>query len=95
MKKSMTLQMMVMSPKQKRKKGKWSRVEALVGAEDRLKMVAADLVEHFESRVDAMDGKAMVVCMSRRICIGLYDAIVAIRPDWHSTMTTKVRSKSL
>ncbi len=76
-----------------KKKGKWSRVEALVGAEDRLKMVAADLVEHFESRVDAMDGKAMVVCMSRRICIGLYDAIVAIRPDWHSTDDDKGKIK--
>ena len=53
-----------------KKKGKWSRVEALVGTEDRLKMVAADLVEHFEARVDAMGGKAMIVCMSRRICIG-------------------------
>ncbi len=67
-----------------KKKGKWSRVEALVGAEDRLKMVAADLVDHFEARFEAMDGKAMIVCMSRRICIGLYDAITAIRPDWHS-----------
>jgi type I restriction enzyme R subunit len=66
------------------KKGKWSRVEALVGAENRLKMVAADLVNHFESRVEAMDGKAMIVCMSRRICIALYDAIIAIRPQWHS-----------
>ncbi|MEC8887251.1 MAG: type I restriction endonuclease subunit R [Pseudomonadota bacterium] len=76
-----------------KKKSKWSRVEALVGAEDRLKMVAADLVEHFESRVDAMDGKAMVVCMSRRICIELYDAIVAIRPDWHSTDDDKGKIK--
>ena len=76
-----------------KKKGKWSRVEALVGAEDRLKMVAADLVEHFEARVDAMDGKAMVVCMSRRICIALYDAIVAIRPDWHSTDDDKGKIK--
>ncbi len=76
-----------------KKKGKWSRVEALVGAEDRLKMVAADLVEHFEARVDAMDGKAMVVCMSRRICIGLYDALVAIRPDWHSTDDDKGKIK--
>ena len=76
-----------------KKKGKWSRVEALVGAEDRLKKVAADLVDHFESRVDAMDGRAMVVCMSRRICIGLYDAIVAIRPDWHSTDDEKGKIK--
>lgn len=73
-----------------RQKGKWSRVEALVGAEDRLRMIAADLVEHFENRVDAMageamtGGKAMVVCMSRRICVALYDQIVAIRPAWHS-----------
>ena len=74
-------------------KGKWSRVEALVGAEDRLNMVAADLVEHFESRVEAMDGKAMIVCMSRRICIGLYDAITAIRPDWHSADDDKGKIK--
>lgn len=67
-----------------RQKGKWARVEALVGAEKRLKRVAADLVEHFENRVDAMEGKAMVVCMSRRICVALYDQIVAIKPAWHS-----------
>jgi type I restriction enzyme R subunit len=72
-----------LSEKEKQK-GKWSRVEALVGAEKRLKMVAADLVEHFESRVEAMDGKAMIVCMSRRICVALYDQITAIRPAWHS-----------
>ena len=76
-----------------KKKGKWSRVEALVGTEDRLKMVAADLVEHFEARVDAMDGKAMIVCMSRRICIGLYDAIIAIRPEWHSADDDKGKIK--
>jgi type I restriction enzyme R subunit len=69
---------------QERQKGKWSRVEALVGAEPRLKMIAADLVQHFEDRVDAMDGKAMIVCMSRRICVDLYDQIIALRPDWHS-----------
>ena len=50
----------------------------------RLAMVAADLVRHFEDRVAAMDGKAMIVCMSRRICVALYDEIVALRPDWHS-----------
>ena len=76
-----------------KKKGKWSRVEALVGAEARLNMVAADLVDHFESRVDAMDGKAMIVCMSRRICIALYEAIIAIRPDWHSTDDDKGKIK--
>ena len=47
-------------------------------------MVAADLVRHFEDRLAALDGKAMVVCMSRRICIALYQQIVALRPDWHS-----------
>jgi type I restriction enzyme, R subunit len=67
-----------------KQKGRWSRVEALVGADNRLAMVAKDLVEHFENRVDAMDGKAMIVCMSRRICVALYEQIIAIRPDWHS-----------
>lgn len=69
---------------QERIKRKWATVEALVGSERRLAMVAADLVRHFEDRVAAMDGKAMVVCMSRRICVALYNQIVALRPDWHS-----------
>lgn len=69
---------------QERLKRKWSTVEALVGAEKRLKMVAADLVQHFEDRVAAMDGKAIVVCMSRRICVELYKQIVALKPEWHS-----------
>ncbi|MFN3440690.1 MAG: UvrB domain 3-containing protein, partial [Acidovorax sp.] len=69
---------------QERLKRKWSKVEALVGAEKRLRMVAEDLVVHFEARVQAMDGKAMVVCMSRRICVDLYNQIVALRPDWHA-----------
>jgi type I restriction enzyme R subunit len=69
---------------QERLKRKWSTVEALVGSENRLHMVAEDLVAHFEARVQAMDGKAMVVCMSRRICVDLYGRIVALRPDWHS-----------
>ncbi|WP_234730049.1 type I restriction endonuclease subunit R [Acidocella facilis] len=69
---------------QERIKRKWATVEALVGSEKRLSMVAADLVRHFEDRVAAIDGKAMVVCMSRRICVALYQHIVALRPDWHS-----------
>lgn len=69
---------------QKRIKRKWATVEALVGSEKRLAMVAADLVQHFEDRIAAMDGKAMVVCMSRRICVALYNQIIALRPDWHS-----------
>ena len=69
---------------QERLKRKWASVEALVGSEKRLALVAADLVKHFEDRVAALDGKAMVVCMSRRICVALYDAIVKLRPQWHS-----------
>jgi type I restriction enzyme, R subunit len=69
---------------QERLKRKWSTVEALVGSEKRLHMVAEDLVAHFEARVQAMDGKAMIVCMSRRICVDLYNQIVALRPNWHS-----------
>ncbi|WP_313473016.1 type I restriction endonuclease subunit R [Brevundimonas sp.] len=65
-------------------KAKWSTVEALVGSGKRLKQIAADLVQHLEARIDAMNGKAMAVCMSRRICVDLYDEIVALRPDWHS-----------
>jgi type I restriction enzyme R subunit len=69
---------------QEKIKRKWATVEALVGSEKRLAMVAADLVRHFEDRVAAMDGKAMAVCMSRRICVALYNRIIALRPDWHS-----------
>jgi type I restriction enzyme R subunit len=65
-------------------KKKWSTVEALVGSDKRLALVAKDMVAHFEDRVAALDGKAMVVCMSRRICVKLYDEIVKLRPDWHS-----------
>lgn len=72
------------STEQERIKRKWATVEALVGSEKRLAMVAADFVRHFEDRVAALDGKAMVVCMSRRICVALYQHIVGLRPDWHS-----------
>ncbi len=63
-------------------KTKWSALEVLVGAEKRLGLIADDLVRHFEARLDVMDGKAMVVCMSRRICVDLYDAITKLRPTW-------------
>ncbi|MBN1829039.1 MAG: type I restriction endonuclease subunit R [Deltaproteobacteria bacterium] len=63
---------------------KWAALEAMVGTEKRIALVAEDLVNHFEGRLLAMDGKAMVVCMSRRICVEMYNAIVRIRPDWHS-----------
>ena len=58
-------------------------MEAVVGAENRLKLVAQDIVDHFEQRLEALEGKAMVVCMSRRICIDLYRELVRLRPDWH------------
>ena len=66
-----------------RLKTKWAQLEALVGTEKRLNLIAEDLVKHFETRLEAMDGKAMIVCMSRRICVELYRAITTIRPDWH------------
>ncbi|MFT8483306.1 MAG: type I restriction endonuclease subunit R [Gluconobacter cerinus] len=62
---------------------KWARVEALVGADKRLDTVVQDILTHFDARLEAMDGKAMIVCMSRRICAEVYDRIVAARPDWH------------
>jgi type I restriction enzyme R subunit len=65
-------------------KTKWAQLEAVVGSEKRLKQVAEDIVKHFEERLSAMDGKAMVVCMSRRICVELYHHIVTLRPRWHS-----------
>lgn len=71
-------------PSAERAKQKWSTVEALVGSDKRLALVASDLVQHFEDRVAALNGKAMVVCMSRRICVALYDEIIKLRPDWHS-----------
>ena len=64
-------------------KTKWAQLEAIVGAGKRVALVARDIVEHFESRQEAMDGKAMVVCMSRRICIDLYRELVRLRPAWH------------
>ncbi|WP_345761687.1 type I restriction endonuclease subunit R [Diaminobutyricibacter sp. McL0608] len=65
-------------------KSRWSRLEAIVGAEDRLDMVARDIVEHWERRREALFGKGMIVVMSRRIAVCLYEKIVALRPDWHS-----------
>ena len=70
--------------KKQRLKSKWAALEALVGDPKRLALIAEDLVQHYERRTEAMDGKAMVVCMSRRICVDLYDAIIRLRPDWAS-----------
>ena len=63
---------------------KWTQQEAIVGSEKRLQQVAADLVKHFEQRAEVFDGKGMIVCMSRRICVALHDAIIKIRPEWYS-----------
>lgn len=65
-------------------RARWTRLEAIVGNPNRLEKIAQDLVFHFEQRNAVLDGKAMIVCMSRRICVELYDAIVKIRPNWHS-----------
>ena len=64
-------------------KTKWAQLEAVVGAENRIKQIAEDIVTHFDLRLEALEGKAMVVCMSRRICIDLYRELQRLRPDWH------------
>ncbi|AEI35233.1 type I restriction endonuclease subunit R [Francisella salina] len=64
-------------------KAKWTRLEALIGAENRIKEVANDIVNHFEARQEVCDGKAMIVAMSRRIAVRLYDEIIKLRPAWH------------
>lgn len=68
-----------------RLRSKWASLEAMVGTEKRIGLVAADLVRHFEDRDAAMSGKALIVCMSRRICVDMYNALIKLRPDWHST----------
>jgi type I restriction enzyme R subunit len=70
--------------KKEKLKTKWAALEALVGDPKRIALVAADLVAHFEKRVEAMDGKAMIVCMSRRICVDLFNALIKLRPDWEA-----------
>jgi len=70
-------------------KAKWTTVEALVGADKRLQQVAQDMVTHFERRLEGLGGKAMSVCMSRRICVKLYGEIIKLRPDWHSDDDTE------
>ena len=64
-------------------KTKWAQLEAVAGAGPRLRLIARDIVSHFDRRIEAMDGKAMIVCMSRRICIDLYRKLTRLRPDWH------------
>jgi len=68
---------------------KWAALEAVVGTEKRISLVAQDLIQHFEDRLEAMNGKALVVCMSRRICVDMYNAIIKLRPHWHNDEDSK------
>jgi len=70
-------------------KSKWAALEKLVGSEPRMQQVGKDLVSHFENRIATMPGKGMIVCMSREICVDMYDAIVAIKSEWHDVDPTK------
>ncbi len=72
-----------------RLKTKWAALEAIVGTEKRVNLIAKGFVEHFETRLEAIDGKAMVVCMSRRICVDLYNATIELRQAWHDEDDTK------
>jgi type I restriction enzyme R subunit len=74
-------------------KSRWSRLEVVVGSEGNLKKLAEDIVAHFEKRLDAMDGKGMIVCMTRQICVDLYNKIVALRPEWHDEDDLKGKVK--
>lgn len=67
-----------------RLRSRWTRLEAVIGSPTRLKKIAEDIVKHFENRASVLEGKAMIVCMSRRICVELYNEIIKIKPDWHS-----------
>ena len=70
-------------------KAKWSSVEAVIGSKNRLQKIALDFINHFEKRTSIIEGKAMFVCMSRRICVELYNEIISLRPHWHNDDDTK------
>ena len=70
-------------------KTKWAQLEAVVGADNRVRQIVEDIVQHFEARLDQLDGKAMIVCMSRRICVELYNELVKLRPHWEDPDDTK------
>lgn len=70
-------------------KGKWTELAKLVGAKERIKEVTTDLIEHFETRTESLEGKAMIVCMSRDICASLFDELIELRPDWAGTRRVK------
>lgn len=69
--------------RRERLKTKWAQLEAVVGSKKRLRLVAEDIIDHLERRCQTLEGKAMIVCMSRRICVDLYQELVRLRPDWH------------
>jgi len=79
--------------KKEKLKTRWAALEALVGDPKRIALIAEDLVAHFEKRVEAMDGKAMVVCMSRRIAVDLYNALIELRPDWASAKDDDIEAE--
>ena len=70
-------------------KARWTQLEALIGSKSRIKNIAKDIVAHFENRQEVFEGKAMIVAMSRRIAVELYNAIVELRPQWHNDDLTK------
>lgn len=76
-------------------KTKWAALEALVGSEKRIRRIAEDIVSHWEDRLASMDGKAMIVCMSRRICVELFNAIAELRPEWAGRPATRERKASM
>ena len=79
--------------RQEKLKTRWAQLEAIVGTERRLRLIAQDIVAHFEQRLEALNGKALVVCMSRRICIALYRELIRLRPDWHQEGDAKGQIK--
>lgn len=74
-------------------KSKWAALEAVVGTEHRIGIIVEDLLDHFDQRLEVLDGKAMIVCMSRRICVEMYNAIIELRPDWHNDDDMKGKIK--
>ncbi|MBV5331051.1 type I restriction endonuclease subunit R, partial [bacterium] len=70
-------------------KTKWAALESVVGSPNRIDLIARDLLSHFDARLEVIEGKAMIVCMSRRICVELYGAITKLRPAWHSEDDTQ------
>jgi len=74
---------------EQKNKAKWTRLEALVGSENRINQIAKDIIEHFEQRQTVFEGKGMIVTMSRRIAVDLYEAIIKLKPEWHSDELSK------